>query len=44
MDSNGVSLEATTARIIAALRSGKRVVRLHSGDPALYGAILVHLG
>lgn len=40
MDSNGVSLEATTAKIIAALRSGKKVVRLHSGDPALYGAIL----
>src|SRR5512137_2993055 len=40
MDSNGVSLETTTARIIAALREGKKVVRLHSGDPALYGAIL----
>lgn len=40
MDSNGVSLEATTARIIASLREGKKVVRLHSGDPALYGAIL----
>ncbi len=40
MDSNGVSLEATTARMLAALREGKIVVRLHSGDPALYGAIL----
>ncbi len=40
MDSNGVSLEATTARIIASLREGRKVVRLHSGDPALYGAIL----
>jgi precorrin-4/cobalt-precorrin-4 C11-methyltransferase len=40
MDSNGMSLEATYARIIAALREGKMVVRLHSGDPALYGAIL----
>lgn len=40
MDSNGVSLEATTARIFAALRAGKKVVRLHSGDPSLYGAIL----
>jgi precorrin-4/cobalt-precorrin-4 C11-methyltransferase len=40
MDSNGVSLEATTARMLAALREGKMVVRLHSGDPALYGAIL----
>ena len=40
MDSNGVSLEATTARILAALKAGKKVVRLHSGDPSLYGAIL----
>lgn len=40
VDSNGVSLEATTARMLAALREGKMVVRLHSGDPALYGAIL----
>ena len=40
MDSNGVSLEATTARMLAALREGKMVARLHSGDPALYGAIL----
>jgi precorrin-4/cobalt-precorrin-4 C11-methyltransferase len=40
MDSNGVSLEATSARILGALREGKSVVRLHSGDPSLYGAIL----
>ena len=40
MDSNGVSLETTTARIIAALQEGTKVVRLHSGDPSLYGAIL----
>ncbi|MDD1761119.1 MAG: precorrin-4 C(11)-methyltransferase [Methanothrix sp.] len=40
MDSNGASLEATTARILEALRAGKKVVRLHSGDPSLYGAIL----
>lgn len=40
MDSNGQSLEATTARMLEALRSGKKVVRLHSGDPSLYGAIL----
>jgi precorrin-4/cobalt-precorrin-4 C11-methyltransferase len=39
-DSNGASLEETTSRIISALRQGKRVVRLHSGDPSLYGAIL----
>ena len=40
MDSNGQSLEATYAKIMKALRSGKKVVRLHSGDPSLYGAIL----
>lgn len=40
MDSNGVSLEATTARMLDALQAGKKVVRLHSGDPSLYGAIL----
>ena len=40
MDSNGASLEATTTRILEALRAGKKVVRLHSGDPSLYGAIL----
>lgn len=40
MDSNGVSLEATHSRMLAALSAGKKVVRLHSGDPALYGAIL----
>ncbi len=40
MDSNGQSLEATFAKIMDALRAGKKVVRLHSGDPSLYGAIL----
>jgi precorrin-4/cobalt-precorrin-4 C11-methyltransferase len=40
MDSNGVSLEATTTKILEALQAGKKVVRLHSGDPSLYGAIL----
>jgi len=40
LDSNGLSLEATTSKIIEALRSGKKVVRLHSGDPSLYGAIV----
>jgi precorrin-4/cobalt-precorrin-4 C11-methyltransferase len=40
MDSNGASLEETTERIMAALHAGKNVVRLHSGDPSLYGAIL----
>jgi precorrin-4/cobalt-precorrin-4 C11-methyltransferase len=40
VDSNGRSLEDTNARIINAAKAGKRVVRLHSGDPSLYGAIL----
>jgi precorrin-4/cobalt-precorrin-4 C11-methyltransferase len=40
MDSNGLSIEVTTAKIIHALAAGKKVVRLHSGDPSLYGAIL----
>lgn len=40
LDSNGLSLEDTTAKILDALRDGRKVVRLHSGDPSLYGAIL----
>jgi precorrin-4/cobalt-precorrin-4 C11-methyltransferase len=40
VDSNGLSLEATNAMIVNAAKAGKRVVRLHSGDPSLYGAIL----
>jgi precorrin-4/cobalt-precorrin-4 C11-methyltransferase len=40
VDSSSLSLEETTALMLQALREGKRVVRLHSGDPSLYGAIL----
>jgi precorrin-4/cobalt-precorrin-4 C11-methyltransferase len=40
VDSSRLSLEETTSMMLQALREGKRVVRLHSGDPALYGAIL----
>jgi precorrin-4/cobalt-precorrin-4 C11-methyltransferase len=40
VDSSSRSLEETTAIMLRALQEGKRVVRLHSGDPALYGAIL----
>jgi len=40
VDSNGLSLEDTTTKILEALKKGKKVVRLHSGDPSLYGAIL----
>lgn len=40
IDSNGLSLENTNSRILQALHQGRSVVRLHSGDPSLYGAIL----
>ncbi|NYT01953.1 MAG: precorrin-4 C(11)-methyltransferase [Methanosarcinales archaeon] len=40
VDSNHLSLEETTRIMMEALAQGKKVVRLHSGDPALYGAIL----
>jgi len=40
IDSNGLSLENTNSRILEALKQGRSVVRLHSGDPSLYGAIL----
>ncbi|WP_447974034.1 precorrin-4 C(11)-methyltransferase [Nitrospira sp. Kam-Ns4a] len=34
-----MTLEEITALMVAAARAGKRVVRVHSGDPSLYGAI-----
>lgn len=40
VDSSTLSLESTTAMILKALKEGKMVIRLHSGDPSLYGAIL----
>jgi precorrin-4/cobalt-precorrin-4 C11-methyltransferase len=40
VDSNGLSLEETTDRMLKAVTSGQKVVRLHSGDPAIYGAII----
>lgn len=39
-DSNGMSLEEMTPLMVRAAREGKVVVRLHSGDPSLYGAII----
>lgn len=39
-DSNGMSLEEMTPLMVKAIHAGKTVVRLHSGDPALYGAII----
>ncbi|MBS1264108.1 MAG: S-adenosyl-L-methionine-dependent uroporphyrinogen III methyltransferase [Methanonatronarchaeales archaeon] len=39
LDSHGRDLEDIVDRMVEAHRSGKKVVRLHSGDPSLYGAI-----
>ena len=39
-DSNGMSLEEMVPIMVRGIREGKTVVRLHSGDPALYGAIV----
>ena len=39
-DSWGMKLDVMTDIMIRATKEGKNVVRLHSGDPALYGAII----
>ena len=38
-DSAKMTLEETTAEVLAAEQAGKTTVRLHTGDPSLYGAI-----
>jgi precorrin-4/cobalt-precorrin-4 C11-methyltransferase len=38
-DSACMTLEETTAEIAEAVLTGKRVVRLHTGDPSIFGAI-----
>ena len=38
-DSAGLTLAETTALLARAVAAGKRAVRLHTGDPSLYGAI-----
>ncbi len=38
-DSAGMDLDAIMEVMIASTRAGKKVVRLHTGDPAIYGAI-----
>ena len=38
-DSAGMNLEETTRTLAEAAIAGKRAVRLHTGDPAIYGAI-----
>ncbi|MEJ5348199.1 MAG: precorrin-4 C(11)-methyltransferase [Desulfosoma sp.] len=39
MDSASMTLEETHQAIMDAVRRGQKVVRLHTGDPSLYGAI-----
>jgi precorrin-4/cobalt-precorrin-4 C11-methyltransferase len=39
IDTAALNLEEILARIMAGYRAGQRVVRVHSGDPALFGAI-----
>ncbi len=38
-DSAGMTLEATTKVLAEAVAAGKQSVRLHTGDPSVYGAI-----
>lgn len=40
IDSYGMRLEDITRTVVCAVKEGKKVVRLHSGDPSLYGAII----
>ena len=39
INSADLDLDAIVSEMVEAYREGKRVVRLHTGDPALYGAI-----
>jgi len=43
IDSAPLDLESIVAQMAGAQRAGKRVVRLHTGDPSLYGAIFEQL-
>lgn len=38
IDSKDLTLEQITEKTVSAIRAGKSVVRLHSGDPSIYGA------
>ncbi|MDY0266895.1 MAG: precorrin-4 C(11)-methyltransferase [Methanimicrococcus sp.] len=40
IDSYGLTLDETNQLMVDAIDAGKTVVRLHSGDPALYGSIV----
>lgn len=39
VDSAGLDLEQIVTHMVMAHQAGRRVVRLHSGDPSLYGAV-----
>lgn len=39
VDSSSLTLEQVVAHVVPAARAGRVVVRLHSGDPSLYGAL-----
>ena len=39
VDTSGMTLEEIVEEMIRGHRSGQRVVRLHSGDPSIYGAV-----
>ncbi len=40
VDSYGLTLDEITQKMVDALSEGKKVVRLHSGDPSLYGSVV----
>lgn len=40
LDSWGMKIEEMVSAMVAAAKAGKSVVRLHSGDPSLYGSIV----
>ncbi len=39
VSSAGLDLEQIVERLVSGWRAGRRVVRLHTGDPSLYGAV-----
>ncbi|WP_135606250.1 precorrin-4 C(11)-methyltransferase [Methanococcoides sp. NM1] len=40
IDSYGLTLDEITKKMADAIKEGKKVVRLHSGDPSLYGNVV----
>ncbi|TBL78279.1 precorrin-4 C(11)-methyltransferase [Paenibacillus thalictri] len=43
LQSSGMDLEQMVERMVEAVRAGKSVARVHTGDPSVYGAILEQL-